>query len=166
MFVRSCHKLLKVTISVQEIDDAHSLLVSFVKKFAELFGKEHVAPNMHAHLHLKNSLKEFWPVYGFWCFSFERYKGILGSFCTNNYSKSVQLMKKVISGICIEWSYKSLGFGELPTFSEMKIRSDHEEINSKFCTIDRIRRNIKRNVFEKCCDILLFRRSTRCLIKK
>ena len=58
MFVRSCHKLLKITISIQEIDDAHSLLVSFVKKFAELFGKEHVAPNMHAYLHLKNSLKE------------------------------------------------------------------------------------------------------------
>ena len=99
MFVRGCHKLLKPTISIQETDDAHNLLVFFVEKFAELFGKEHVTPNMHVHLHC---LKEFGPLYGFWCFSFERYKGILGSFCTNNHRISVQLMKKVISGTCNE----------------------------------------------------------------
>ena len=35
MFVRSCHRLLKPIISIQEIDDAHSLLVLFAEKFAE-----------------------------------------------------------------------------------------------------------------------------------
>ena len=157
IFVRSCHKLLKPTISIQEIDDAHNFLVLFVEKFAELFGKEHVTPNMHMYLHLKNCLKKFGPVYGFWCFSFERYNGILESFCTNNHSISVQLMKKFISGIYIESSYKNLGIGKLPTFSEMKLSSDHKEVNSKFYTIDRIRRNIKNEnipVFEKCYDII------------
>ena len=62
--------LLKPTISIKEIDDAHNLLVLFVEKFAELFGKEHVTPNIHVHLHLKNCLKEFGPVYRFWCFFF------------------------------------------------------------------------------------------------
>ena len=84
MFVRSCHKLLKPTISIQEKRDTHNLLVLFVEKLTELFGKEHVTPNMQMHLHLKNCLKEFGPVYGFWWFSFERYNEILGSFCTNN----------------------------------------------------------------------------------
>ena len=156
MFVRSCHKIFKPTISIQEIDDAHNLLALFVEKFAELFGKEHVAPNMHMHFHLKNCLKEF-GVYGFWCFSFERYSGILGSFCTNNHSMSVQLMKKFISGIFTESSCKNLGIGKLPTFSEMKLSSDHEGVNLKFYTIDRIRRNIKNEsipVFEKCYDII------------
>ena len=146
IFVGSCHKLLKPTISIEEIDDTHNLLVLFVKKFAELL-----------HLHLKNCSKEFGPVYGFWCFSFERYNGILGSFCSNNHSLSVQLMKKFISGIYIESSYKNLGIGKLPTFSEMKLSSDHEEVNSKFYTIDRIRRNIKNesiSVFKKCYDII------------
>ena len=112
---------------------------------------------MHMHLHLKDCLKEFGTVYGFWCFSFERYKGIPGSFCTNKHSISVQLMKKIISGIYNESSNKKLGFGKLPTFSEMKLSSDHEEVNSKFYTIDRIRRNIKNEsipVFEKCYDII------------
>ena len=84
MFVRSCHKLLKPTISIQEKDDAHNLLVLLVQKLTELFGKEHVTHNMHMHLHLKNCLKEFGPVYSFWWFSFELYNEILGSLCTNN----------------------------------------------------------------------------------
>ena len=112
---------------------------------------------MHMHLHLKNCSKEFGPVYGFWCFSFEHYNGIPGSFCTNNHSISVQLIKTFISGIYIESSYKNLGFGKLPTFLEMKLSSDHEEVNSKFYTIDRITRNIKNEsmpVFEKCYDII------------
>ena len=109
------------------------------------------------HLHLKNCLKEFGPVYGFWCFSFGRCNGIPGSFCTNNHSISVLLMKTFISGIYIESSCKNLGFGKLPLFSEMKLSSNHEEVNSKFCTIDRIRRNIKNEsipVFEKSYDII------------
>ena len=67
-------------------------------------------------------------------------------------------MKKIISGIYIESSYKNLGIGKLPTFSEMKLSFDHEEVNSKFYTIDRIRRNIKNEsipVFEKCYDIIV-----------
>ena len=66
-------------------------------------------------------------------------------------------MKKFISGIYIESSYKNLGIGKLPTFSEMNLSSDHEEVNSKFYTIDRIRRNIKNesiSVFKKCYDII------------
>ena len=103
--------------------------------------------------HLRKCLKESGPFYGFWCFSFERYNGILRSFSTNNHSMSVQLMKKFISGIYIESSYKNLGFGKLPTFWEMKLSSDHEEVNSKSYAIDRIRTNIKNEsvpVFEKC----------------
>ena len=40
----------------------------------------------------------------------------------------------------------------------MKLSSDQEEVNSKFYTIDRIRRNIKNKsipVFEKCYDIIV-----------
>ena len=77
-------------------------------------------------------------------------------------------MKKFISGIYIESSYKNLGFGKLPTFLEMKLSSDHEEVNSKFYTIDRITRNIKNEslYLKNAMTSLLFRRWTRCLTKK
>ena len=66
-------------------------------------------------------------------------------------------MKKFISGIYIESSYKILGIGKFPALSETKLNSDHEEVNSKFYTIDRIRRNIKNGcipVFEKRYDVI------------
>ena len=41
-----------------------------------------------------SALKLCHPVTGFWLFSFERYNGILGDFCTNNKSIELQLMRK------------------------------------------------------------------------
>ena len=56
MFVRSCHKLLKPTISIQEIDDAHSLLVLFAEKFAEF---EKLAQYAYAFV-FKKMLERIW----------------------------------------------------------------------------------------------------------
>ena len=48
---------------------------------------------MHMHLHLKDSIIDFGPVYAFWLFSYEHYSGILGAMPTNNKAIEVQLMK-------------------------------------------------------------------------
>ncbi len=50
---------------------------------------------MHLHCHLKDVIRDFGPIHSFWCFSFERYNGILGSFTTNNRSIELQLMRKL-----------------------------------------------------------------------
>ena len=55
-----------------------------LKGFLEIYGKKYCTPNMHLHLHLKECMIDFGPVYSFWCFSFERFNGVLGSFQTNN----------------------------------------------------------------------------------
>ena len=39
---------------------------------------------MHLHLHLKECMLDYGPVYSFWCFSFERFNGILGKFNNNH----------------------------------------------------------------------------------
>ena len=41
-------------------------------------------------------LDDFGPVYAFWCFSFERYNGILGSQPNNNRSIEPQLMSRFL----------------------------------------------------------------------
>ena len=51
-----------------------------------------IAPNMHMHGHLADSVLDFGPTASFWLFSFERYNGILGDQPTNNRSIEVQLM--------------------------------------------------------------------------
>ena len=53
--------------------------------------------NLHLHLHLKDTILDFGPSRAFWCFPFERYNGILGSYTTNNKKVEVQFMRKFIT---------------------------------------------------------------------
>ena len=73
-------------------------------------------PNMHLHLHLKECINDYGPVYSFWCFAFERFNGVLGSYHTNNIRIEPQIMCRFFNqqavhnlGIPIEFS----GFKEL-----------------------------------------------------
>lgn len=54
-------------------------------------------PNMHLHLHLKESLLDYGPIYAFWLFSFERFNGLLGAYSTNKRNIEIQLMRKFIN---------------------------------------------------------------------
>ena len=47
---------------------------------------------------MKDCIKDYGSVYGFWCFSFERFNGILGKFHTNSNDISLQVMRKLVSG--------------------------------------------------------------------
>ena len=49
---------------------------------------------MHLHLHLKESFLHFGPPHAFWCFAFERFNGVLGSYYTNNRAIELQLMRR------------------------------------------------------------------------
>ena len=76
---------------------ADQYLHQFCRTFAALCGTEVCTPNLHLHLHLKDSLLDYGPVYAFWLFSFERFNGVLGNYSTNNKNIEVQLMRKFIN---------------------------------------------------------------------
>ena len=61
-----------------------------------MYGGTAITPNMHMHCHFKDVLLDYGPVYSFWCFSYERYNGILETQPTNN-EVEVQLMQRFIS---------------------------------------------------------------------
>lgn len=98
MFVNACLLLCKRSIDESDAAEAHNLLRMFCLNFVSLFGYQHCTPNMHLMLHLKECIHDFGSVYSFWCFSFERYNGILGNYNTNNHSISVQVMRQFQSG--------------------------------------------------------------------
>ena len=52
--------------------------------------------NMHLHGHLTACIRDFGPVYSFWCFSFERLNGLLGSYHTNNRDISIQIANRFL----------------------------------------------------------------------
>ena len=48
------------------------------------YGQENVVINMHLACHLKECIIDYGPVHEFWCFGFERFNGILGSYPNNH----------------------------------------------------------------------------------
>ncbi|XP_073670897.1 uncharacterized protein [Paramisgurnus dabryanus] len=97
-FVQACIILCSRVISINRLEVADRYLQTFLSKFVELFGPLHCTPNMHLHLHLKECMLDYGPVYSFWCFSFERFNGILGKFNNNNRAIEVQIMRQFLQG--------------------------------------------------------------------
>ena len=83
-FVLACKTLGKRVLTGNDIEIGDKYLMQFCKTFETLYGKDLVTPNMHLHGHLKECLLDYGPFHSFWCFSFERFNGILGSYHTNN----------------------------------------------------------------------------------
>lgn len=95
-FALACRILCKQSLSTHDIDLAHILLVKFCKRVQHLYGESAITPNMHMHPHLKDVICDYGPLQEFWCFSFERFNGILGKQPTNNRSIEAQLMKRFL----------------------------------------------------------------------
>ena len=92
-FVLACQYL-----SSPVLTKADMLFIKFGERFERLYGKKAVTPNMHLHCHLKECILDCGPVHAFWCFSFERFNGILGGMQVNGRSVELQLMRKLLAG--------------------------------------------------------------------
>ena len=97
LFVRACTILSQRILRESDVVTADLLLLTFCKKVEQLYGPENCTPNLHLHLHLKDCLLDYGPSHAFWCFSFERYNGLLGSFHTNKRSVEQQIMRKFVN---------------------------------------------------------------------
>lgn len=98
-FVKACKHLGKKVITVHDIQVGDNHLINFLKTFEELYGSLKVTPNMHLHGHLKQYMLDYGPFHSFWCFSFERYNGVLGRYNTNNRSIEIQIQVSCSSKI-------------------------------------------------------------------
>ena len=97
LFVKICFLLCRRTITMNNLDEADELIKQFWKLFVELYGADKCTINIHLHGHLTSCVREYGPVYSFWCFAFERMNGILGSYITNNRCVSIQYMERFLS---------------------------------------------------------------------
>ena len=79
-----------------KITEADRLFEEFCEELCRLFGKEFCTLNMHEHLDLMECMLDYGPIYGFWCFSFERFNGQLGSFHTNSKNIELQIVQKFL----------------------------------------------------------------------
>lgn len=97
LFVKACTLLCTRIITKSSVSSADLFLQQFCRKYQELCGSEECTPNMHMHLHLKECILDYGPVYSFWCFAFERFNGVLGAYQTNNKQIEPQIMKKFLN---------------------------------------------------------------------
>lgn len=95
-FVLACFLVCRRTISIQDIVKADLLFVKFCMHLQRIYGDGAITPNMHLHCHMIECLKDYGSMYGFWCFSYERYNGILGKFPTNKKNVASQLMRRFL----------------------------------------------------------------------
>lgn len=95
-YAKACKLICSRAITPAIVTEADVLLQEFCEDSCQLFGKEFCTLNMHKHLHLKQCILDFGPIYGFWCFPFERFNGKLGSFPTNNKNIELQIARKFL----------------------------------------------------------------------
>ena len=96
LFVRACFILTQRMIKISDVTTADNLLEKFCKQVEILYGDKYCTPNMHLHLHLKQTILDFGPAHATWCFAFERMNSMLGSFPTNNKSVESQYMQRFL----------------------------------------------------------------------
>ena len=94
IFSKACALLCRPYIHKAAVDQADELLLSFCVGFEQLYGKDACTPNLHLHCHLKECILDVGPLYSFWCFSFERYNGLLEKMKMSWHSPEVQLIHK------------------------------------------------------------------------
>ena len=120
LFQDACCSLLQPSISAIQLSVADDKLYEFCKAYVVLYGKVKCTPNMHMHLHLSRSIQNYGPVTAFWCFPFERFNGILGTFQKNWISPEQQMARKFIS-------YQHLLLMEVSTALPDEIREFFED---------------------------------------
>lgn len=94
LFSQACSYLCSMHINEADVIKADELLLTFCKRFQELYGEAECTPNMHMHCHLKECILDVGPFHSFWCFSFERYNGILENMKKSWKAPEVQLIHK------------------------------------------------------------------------
>ena len=116
LFVKACRILCSTVISTSQVRLADELQLKFCRTVQDMYGPSFITPNMHLHCHLCECILDFGPVYGFWCFSFERYNGILSALHVNNHQIEIQLMRKFIERQqlgSMSWPREFDGFKEM-----------------------------------------------------
>ena len=95
-FVLGCRLLCMHSLSDVDLRLADNLLLQFCVRVERLFGAACITPNMHMHGHLRDVVLDYGPIHEFWCYSFERFNGVLGKQPSSNRSIEPQLLKQFL----------------------------------------------------------------------
>ena len=72
LFVKVTAILCKRHLKRTDITNSEAMIWKFAAAYEARFGKEECTPNLHLLCHLPSVIRNYGPVYSFWCYSFER----------------------------------------------------------------------------------------------
>jgi hypothetical protein len=78
------------------LEEAHNRFILLIKQIEEEYGKKYITPNLHLALHINQCCLDYGPLYAFWCFSFERMNGYLGSLPNSHRQIEPELMRRLM----------------------------------------------------------------------
>ena len=78
------------------MNEAYERLIKVVKLIEQKYGQEKITLNLHLSLHLSECTNDYGTLYAFWCFSFERMNGILGSLPNSYQNIEPELMRRLL----------------------------------------------------------------------
>jgi hypothetical protein len=82
-FVKANQILGGPSITNAQIDEAHKFLKEFGQECSVIYGANIISPNFHLHLHLKETIRDFGPIYSTWLYGMERANGDIKDVNTN-----------------------------------------------------------------------------------
>ncbi|OAD75971.1 hypothetical protein PHYBLDRAFT_59502 [Phycomyces blakesleeanus NRRL 1555(-)] len=82
-FVNACQYLAMPSLTYSNLAETHFCLELFGRNSQTLYGEQFITPNMYLHLHIKETVLNFGPAYGYWLFCFEHFNSIVKSYKTN-----------------------------------------------------------------------------------
>ncbi len=160
LYAVSLRILTKNYISDKDINDAHDLIVLFVKDFENLYGADMITFNLHAHLHLAKQVKLFGPLHKASGFPFEGMFQYSGKF--RNGTRG--LIRQTAQGIetdkfvhfQVPFEIENLRNPNLQSFIANTISKQSININSNFSEISFFELNVfeKNAISHKIIDIL------------
>ena len=83
-FVHACQLLCRKVITKEECMEADHKLMQFCVMFRSPLREGEVHTKHASSWPFQGLHSDYGPVFSFWCFSFERYNGIMGDYHTNN----------------------------------------------------------------------------------
>jgi len=69
-----------------KLEEVYHCLLNIVKLIEKKYDSEKITLNSYLCLHICECVKDYGPMYAFWCFSYERMNGLLGKL---NFSKAI-----------------------------------------------------------------------------
>jgi hypothetical protein len=106
-FVCACNSLISRIVKQSDIDEAHNRLINMAKLIEQYYGPTLISSNIHLSLHIRQCCLDYGPPYTYWCYSFERMNGLLGSYPTSNRSIEPELMRILMKNAQVEFRINS-----------------------------------------------------------